>query len=91
MAVGGTSIPNAAGIQCIVPSVPRPDQKDPLIEFSQANPASANDYATDIPRGVRDHGQTVEAITDTGDQLPSSIEKNLDDAGCDPREKSHDQ
>lgn len=92
MAADGTKIPNDAGVQPIIPSVPRPDQKDPGFEFSHANPASAVDNATDIPRSTRDPGQTAEVVTGIGDQLPSSIEKkNLDDAGNDPRAKGHDR
>lgn len=92
MAVDGTKIPNDAGVQRTIPSVPRPDQQDPGVEFSHTNPASAVDNATDIPRGPKDQGQTGEVITGTGDQLPSSVEKkNLDDAGMDPRAKGHDR
>lgn len=72
--------------------MPRPDQIDPPAELAHANPAHAADNSFDIPRSVNDRGQTAEIITDTGDQLTSSVEKkNLDDAGFDPRSKGHDQ
>lgn len=75
-----------------IPSVPRPDQKDPGPEFSHANPAHAADNAFDIPRGVNDQGSTGEVISGTGDQINSNIEKkNLDDADKVPQAKGHDQ
>ncbi|KAL1592589.1 hypothetical protein SLS59_009681 [Nothophoma quercina] len=92
MAVEGTTIPGDAGQQRIIPSVPRPDQKDPGPEFSHANPAHAADNAFDIPRGVNDQGSTGEVISGTGDQINSNIEKkNLDDADKVPQAKGHDQ
>ncbi|KAF2659200.1 hypothetical protein K491DRAFT_689555 [Lophiostoma macrostomum CBS 122681] len=91
MAATGTTIPGDAGVQRIIPSVPRPDQIDPSpAEYSHTNPAHAADNAFDIPRGVADRGQTGEIITGTGDQLTSNIEKkNLDDAYLDPKAKGH--
>ncbi|CAI6332567.1 unnamed protein product [Periconia digitata] len=76
MAATGTSIPNDAGAQRIIPSVPRPDQIDPNPDiYSHANPAHAADNAFDIPRGPRDQGATSEIVTGTGDQMPTNIEK----------------
>jgi hypothetical protein len=75
-----------------IPSVPRPDQKDPSTAFAHADPAHAADNTFDIPRGVNDRGPTGEATTGTGDQLPTSIEKkNLDDAGYNAQAKGHDR
>jgi len=92
MAVDGTSIPNDAGVYRTIPSVPRPDQVSPPLEFSQANPAAAADNATDIPRGTRDRGQTGEVITGIGDQLPASVEKKrLDDVDLDPKAHGDDR
>ncbi|KAF1839479.1 hypothetical protein BDW02DRAFT_539722 [Decorospora gaudefroyi] len=92
MAAKGTTIPGDAGKQNLIPSVPRPDQKDASIEFAHADPAHAADNAFDIPRSVHDRGQTAEVITGRGDQLTSNVEKkNLDDASYDPRAKGHDQ
>ena len=75
MAAKGTSIPNDAGTQRTVPSVPRPDQIDPSSDYAHSNLAHAADNAFDIPRSTKDRGVTGEVITGTGDQLPSSIEK----------------
>lgn len=92
MAPAGTGIPGDAGKMNIIPSVARPDQAEPPLESSHANPAHAADNQFDIPRGAADRGQTAEVITGTGNQLPASIEKkNLDDAGYDPRAKGHDR
>jgi hypothetical protein len=75
MAEKGTSIPGDAGVQRTIPSVPRPDQVDPSLDYSHSNPAHATDNAFDIPRGTGDRGVTGEVFTATGDQLPSSVEK----------------
>ena len=54
MAKDGTSIPNDAGQQNLIPSVPRPDQiTDPADDpnnLGAANLAGAADNATDISR-----------------------------------------
>lgn len=55
MAPQGTSIPNDAGKQNIIPSVPRPDQKAENAEFNnegvaQPSSAFAADNATSLPR-----------------------------------------
>jgi len=75
MAEKGTTIPGDAGIQRTIPSVPRPDQIDPSLDYSHSNPAHAADNAFDIPRGTGDRGVTGEVFTGTGDQLPSRVEK----------------
>jgi hypothetical protein len=76
MAVSGTTIPNDAGKQRTIPSVPRPDQLNPdPTTYSHPNPAHATDNAFDIPRGTADRGVTDEVMTGTGGQMPSSIEK----------------
>ncbi|PVH95679.1 hypothetical protein DM02DRAFT_617734 [Periconia macrospinosa] len=89
MAPTGTSMPNDAGIQRIIPSVPRPDQIDPNPGiFSHTNPAHAADNTFDIPRGPRDRGETGEIMTGIGDQMPSNIEKKtFDNTPYDPRAK----
>lgn len=56
MAVSGTSIPGDAGVQNIIPSVPRPDQ-------TGANRSNVVDNATDIPRSSADVGATGEVST----------------------------
>ncbi|KAF2188192.1 hypothetical protein K469DRAFT_703660 [Zopfia rhizophila CBS 207.26] len=93
MAPTGARVPNDAGQDRTIPSVPRPDQIDPSpADFSHTNPAHAADNTFDIPRGTRDRGTTGEVTTGIGDQLPSNVEKkNLDDAGYDPRAKGHVQ
>jgi hypothetical protein len=54
MAKDGTSIPNDAGKQNLIPSVPRPDQATDDNNFGNNlgadNLAAAADNATDIPR-----------------------------------------
>lgn len=75
-----------------IPSVPRPDQKDPGPEFSHTNPAHAADNAFDIPQGVNDQGSTGEVISGRRDQIFSNSEKKkLDDANKVPEAKVHDQ
>ena len=62
-----------------IPSVPKPDQKNPVPEFSCINPTHAPDNAFDILRGVEDQGVTGEIISGTGDQInPNTAKKNLD-------------
>lgn len=76
MAALGTKIPGDAGQQRTIPSVPRPDQRDPPPDqFSHPNPAHAADNAFDIPRSTKDRGATGEVMTGTGDQMTSNIEK----------------
>ncbi|KAL5118128.1 hypothetical protein ACEQ8H_003963 [Pleosporales sp. CAS-2024a] len=85
MAAEGTTIPGDAGVQRLIPSVPRSDQVD-----VPADQAHAADNAFDIARSVNDRGQTGEVLTGTGDQLSANMEKkNLDDANFDPRAKGH--
>ena len=76
MAVTGTTIPGDAGVQRLIPSVPRPDQVDPPADtYSHPDPAHAADNAFDMPRSTKDTGVTGEVMTGTGDQMPSEIEK----------------
>lgn len=84
MAAGGTSIPNDAGEQRTVPSVPRPDQIEENPQFdnrgtAEPNPAFAADNATDVARSTRDKGGTGEVITGTGNTIgaPQSEAKNM--------------
>jgi len=79
MAPTGTSIPNNAGKQNTIPSIPRPGQRTQSSYFSLHRPAKptsamAADNAIDIPRSTQDRGQTGEVITGTGDSLPADIE-----------------
>jgi len=52
MAKDGTTIPGDAGVQNLIPSVPRPDQD-----------AVSVDNPTDIPRTTADPGATGEVAT----------------------------
>ena len=88
MAPSGTSIPNDAGIQNIIPSVPRPDQRTENAEFDNqglAEPTSvmAADNATDMPRSTRDVGMTGEVMSGAGDSMPAGIEAKRTQIGAD--------
>ncbi|KAJ5650876.1 uncharacterized protein N7484_004599 [Penicillium longicatenatum] len=79
MAPTGTSIPQNAGKQNTIPSIPRPDQRTEPSYFNhdaRARPTTAMDVdnAVDIPRSTHDRGQTAEVITGTGDLLPTTVE-----------------
>ncbi|KAJ5914717.1 hypothetical protein N7504_003600 [Penicillium tannophilum] len=79
MAPTGTSIPNNASKQNIIPSIPRLDQRAKSSYFSFQAPgkpptAKAADNAIDIPRSTCDRGQTGEVMTGTGHTLPSELE-----------------
>ncbi len=97
MAVDGTKIPNDAGKQNVISSVPRPDQKSGHSEFDSAGtgfaePQSAADNATDLPRRNQDTGVTGEVVTGTGDQLPAEVEtKRLHVGASNPAAKGHDR
>ncbi|RJE23147.1 hypothetical protein PHISCL_04503 [Aspergillus sclerotialis] len=74
MAAEGTTIPNDAGIQNTIPSVPRPDQLEENSQFhnqglAEPNRAAAADNATDVPRSTRDRAGTGEVITGTGNTI----------------------
>lgn len=74
LAAEGTKIPNDAGIQNTIPSVPRPDQMTEDPGFTKGNVGAgdiqgAADNATDIPRRNKDIGATSEVITGTGGML----------------------
>ena len=74
MAAKGTTIPNDAGIQNTIPSVPRPDQLEENSQFhnqglAEPNRAAAADNATDVPRSTSDKGATGEVITGTGNTM----------------------
>ena len=88
MAPSGTSIPNDAGIQNIIPSVPRPDQRTENAGFDNqglAEPTSvmAADNATDLPRSTRDVGMTGEVMSGAGDSMPAGIEAKRTQIGAD--------
>ncbi|KAI9699007.1 MAG: hypothetical protein M1836_003196 [Candelina mexicana] len=97
MAVEGTSIPNDAGKQRIIPSVPRPDQIASSEDVPQGNLggatiASAADNATDMPRSTADMGSTGEVISGTGDQMPAQAEsKRMHYGANNPLAKGHDR
>ena len=93
MAATGTTVPNDAGVQNIIPSKPRPEQMAENPQFhnqfmNSADPQGATDNATDLPRQFKDMGASGEVITSTGDQMPAEIEtKNLQFEGNDPQSK----
>ncbi|GES59490.1 hypothetical protein ATEIFO6365_0003077000 [Aspergillus terreus] len=95
MAPEGTSIPNDAGIQNTIPSVPRPDQLPENSHFdfdgvSQPSTAFAADNATDMPRGPRDMGPTGEVVTGTGHTFPAEGETKRNEIGANwPGAKGH--
>ncbi|KAK5715653.1 hypothetical protein LTS12_027796 [Elasticomyces elasticus] len=87
MAPEGTSIPNDAGKQNIIPSVPRPDQKAGNAEFdneglAQPTSAFAADNATALPRGPGDTGATGEVVTGTGNSIGAGVESKGNTAGA---------
>merc|ERR1712187_467906 len=87
MAPSGTSIPNDAGIQNTIPSVPRPDQKTENPQFDNqglAEPTSAfaADNDTDLPRSTRDVGMTGEVLSGTGNSLPAGVEAKRAEVGA---------
>ncbi|MCJ1243677.1 hypothetical protein MMC30_000874 [Trapelia coarctata] len=82
MAKDGTSIPNDAGKQNTIPSVPRPDQVNDPNDLGAGNLAAAADNPTDIPRTHRDRGPTDSVLTGAGDVLPAEVQtKNLHFSG----------
>ncbi|KAI9722232.1 MAG: hypothetical protein M1812_001704 [Candelaria pacifica] len=93
MAVEGTSIPNDAGKQRIIPSVPRPDQISDSGDIAGGPTiASAADNATDMPRSTRDMGSTGEVISGVGDQIPAQAEsKRMHYGANNPLAKGHDR
>ncbi|RHZ65161.1 uncharacterized protein CDV56_102377 [Aspergillus thermomutatus] len=90
MAEHGTSMPNDAGIQNTIPSVPRPDQRSENRQFDNqglAEPslAFAADNATDLPRSTKEMGTTGEVVTGTGDAFPVAGEsKRINPDAMDP-------
>ncbi|EAW10417.1 uncharacterized protein ACLA_048890 [Aspergillus clavatus NRRL 1] len=79
MAQHGTSIPNDAGLQNTIPSVPRPDQRAENRQFdnqglAEPSQAFAADNATDLPRSTKEIGATGEVVTGTGDAFPATGE-----------------
>lgn len=74
MAVEGTKVPDDAGTQDTLPSVPRPDQiTDTSDNLGATDLAGAADNAQDVSRTTRDTAPNPETITGTGDALPSEI------------------
>jgi len=79
MARDGTTVPEDSAKPRLIPSKARPDQYA-TTKASEADPnflggttiAEAADNASDIPRSTQDTA-TVEAMTGTGDALPSAI------------------
>jgi hypothetical protein len=66
MAKEGTSIPNDAGKMNIIPSKPRPDEGEGVVNANRSSLASAASNSTDISRSVRDIGAGGEVETGTG-------------------------
>ncbi|GAB7348521.1 hypothetical protein MBLNU459_g6919t1 [Dothideomycetes sp. NU459] len=92
MAATGTSIPGDAGVQNLIPSVPRPDQGTSSADLGAADRASAASNATDMPRRTQDIGASGEVVTGTGDQLPAQVEsKRLHFGANDAQAKGHDR
>ncbi len=87
-AESGTSIPNDAGLQRTIPSVPQPDEADADATTSESL-ATAAANPTDIPRTARDTGMTGAVVTGTGDPLPAAaVEgKNMAGGGNEPLAK----
>lgn len=84
MAAKGTSIPNDAGVQRTIPSVPRPDQRQENSQFdnqglAEPNQAFAADNSTEVPRSTKDVGATGEVVTGTGNTIgaPQSEAKKM--------------
>ncbi|KAF6217786.1 hypothetical protein HO133_006613 [Letharia lupina] len=77
MAVDGTKVPDDAGAQYTIPSVPRPDQitdpSDDPSNLGATDLAGAADNAQDVSRTTRDTAPNPETITGTGDALPPEI------------------
>lgn len=77
MAVSGTKVPNDAGKQNLIPSVPGPDQQAENPQFhnqfiNAADQQGATDNANDLPRQFKDTGATGEVITAAGEQMVRS-------------------
>lgn len=75
----GTAIPNDAGLQRLIPSLPRPDQLTENFQFdnqglAQPTMAFAADNNTDLPRSTRDVGMSGGVLSGTGDALNAEIE-----------------
>lgn len=78
MAAAGTTMPNDAGKQNLIPSVPRPDQMAENKAFhngfiNAADQQGATDNSVDAPRQFKDIGATGEVITGTGDAMPAQV------------------
>ncbi|KAL2215453.1 hypothetical protein M432DRAFT_593488 [Thermoascus aurantiacus ATCC 26904] len=93
MAPTGTTMPNDAGLQNTIPSVPRPDQRAEHHQFDNEGIAApdlamAADNAKDVPRSTRDAHASHEVITGMGDVLPAEVEtKRMHFQGHDPGAK----
>ncbi|KAJ5646451.1 hypothetical protein N7490_002823 [Penicillium lividum] len=87
MAPNGTSIPNTAGKQNIIASIPRPDQRiESYVCYGglpQPTSAMAADNTTEMPRSISDRGETGEVMTGTGDSMPAGVESKLPYIGKD--------
>lgn len=72
-------MPNDAGLQRLIPSLPRPDQLNENFQYdnqglSQPTQALAADNNTDLPRSTRDVGMSGGVLTGTGDTLGAEAE-----------------
>ncbi|KAB8211709.1 hypothetical protein BDV34DRAFT_185113 [Aspergillus parasiticus] len=88
MAPKGTTIPNDAGKQNTIPSVPRPEQRSENPGFNnqglgQPSSAFAADNEATLPQGPSDPGMTGEVVTGTGNTLPAEGESKFNQVGTD--------
>lgn len=86
MAATGTKLPNDAGQQNVIPSVPRPDQADPDSGKTGVDLAQAADNDTIMPSGPGDKAgsgapATGEVVSGTGHQLPAAVEQKHSNSG----------
>ena len=95
MAEHGTTMPNDAPQQHVLPSVARPDERAENPQFDnegigEPNYQLAADNPRDMPRSTRDTGYSGEVISGTGDVMPPEIEsKRLNFGTGDPGAKGH--
>lgn len=83
----GTTMPNDAGLQRVLPSVPRPDQRseDPQFDnegVAEPTPQFAADNPVDLPRSTRDMGMTGEVMSGTADSLGAKMEAQRAEIGA---------
>ena len=72
-------MPNDAGLQRLIPSLPRPDQLSQNSQYDneglgEPTTTLSVDNMTDLPRSTRDVGMTGEVVSGTGDSINAEIE-----------------